>query len=161
MVGLCGLLALGAVGFWQTRGSAASLEEGLRPVIAAAAAPFWSALPEVPRLPPKQPVRIVSVASTEEEKPPAFQTASIRGAAPSTSNAPLASTVVVPAALDAALDAALAEIAAATTTTAATTTATTAATTTAATTTTGATEDTAPSNEPAATIDPVSRRYGL
>ena len=160
MVGLCGVLALGAVGFWQTRGSAASLEaSGLRPVIAAAAAPFWSALPEVPQLPPKQPVRAESVASTDEEKPHAFQIASIKGpaaVAPSTSNAPLASTVVVPAALDAALDAALAEITATTTSAATTSTATD----TTATDTT-ATDDTAPSSEPATTGDPVSGRYGL
>jgi eukaryotic-like serine/threonine-protein kinase len=55
MVGLCAVLALGAVGFWQTRGSAANLEAStVRPMIAAAAAPIWQALPEPPKAAPEQ-----------------------------------------------------------------------------------------------------------
>ncbi len=55
MVGLSALLALGAVGFWQTRGGAASLRaNNVRPMIAAAAAPIWRALPQPPQVEPEQ-----------------------------------------------------------------------------------------------------------
>jgi len=47
MVGLCALLALSAVGFWQTHGGAANLAPNrVQPMIAAAAAPIWRALPQ-------------------------------------------------------------------------------------------------------------------
>jgi serine/threonine protein kinase len=51
MVGLSALLVLGGVGFWQTHGSAASLDsQRVRPMIAAAATPIWRALPEPPKV---------------------------------------------------------------------------------------------------------------
>jgi len=100
MVGCCALLALGGVGFWQTRGSAASLEASdLRPVIAAGAAPLWSALPERPKLVPEQTVITAVLRDQDAEKPNVFQIASIKGAPNAT---PVAATVAVPAALDAA-----------------------------------------------------------
>ena len=64
MVGLCGLLALGAVEFWQTRGSAASLDGGLQPIIAAAAAPIWRELPESPKVEP-EPSALPAIANRE------------------------------------------------------------------------------------------------
>jgi eukaryotic-like serine/threonine-protein kinase len=83
MVAACGLLALGAVGFWQTRGSAASLQaNGVRPVIAAAAAPIWRALPELPESEPEQPALRAELRDKSAAKPTVFQTAAFKNAPP-------------------------------------------------------------------------------
>jgi len=78
MVGMSALLALGAVGFWQRHGSAASLDtSGLRPMIAAMAAPIWGALSEPPVREPEQ--RFVSGRSTSRARVRAneFQVAAV------------------------------------------------------------------------------------
>jgi len=82
MVALCGLLALGAVGFWQTHGSAASLETaGVRPMIAAAAAPIWRALPEPAKAEPEPPV-LHARTNKGTAKPSVFQAVTFRNAPP-------------------------------------------------------------------------------
>ncbi|HEY0462720.1 MAG TPA: serine/threonine-protein kinase, partial [Polyangiaceae bacterium] len=83
MVGLCALLALGAVGFWQSRGVAASLDaRGVRPMIAAAAAPIWRALPEPPKVKPEQTLLRASLKSETAAKPNVFQIATVKAREP-------------------------------------------------------------------------------
>ncbi|MEI9952972.1 MAG: serine/threonine-protein kinase [Pseudomonadota bacterium] len=83
MIGLCALLALGAVGFWQTHGSAASLDaHGVRPMIAAAAAPIWRALPEPPSVKPEQTLLRASLKSKPVTRPHTFQTATSKAQEP-------------------------------------------------------------------------------
>lgn len=74
MVGLCALLVLGGVGFWQKRGSAASLDSGrVQPVIAAAATPIWRALPEPTKPPPAEGARPARLNSKRAPTTNAFQ----------------------------------------------------------------------------------------
>jgi len=81
MVGLCGLLVLGGVGFWQTRGSAASLDSGrVQPMIADAAAPIWRALPEPAMVEPVQTLQPATPKAKPALQPYAFQSASIQTA---------------------------------------------------------------------------------
>ncbi len=94
--GSCALLALGAVGFWQTLGSAASLEaRGVRPMIAAAAAPIWRALPEPPQVTPEQPALRVSLQRKSPARASSIQSTVIKAASP------MVSSELVPAAIDA------------------------------------------------------------
>jgi serine/threonine protein kinase len=108
MVGLSALLALGGVGFWQTHGSAASLEANdVRPMIAAAAAPIWRSLPE-PRPAPAEPmVMPASLEHASLSKPSPLSPAPVKDARPMTHAAvtrlpPLAPLAPDTAALDAA-----------------------------------------------------------
>jgi len=135
MVGLSALLASGAVGLWQTRGSAASVDaRNVRPMIAAAAAPIWRELPETPRVPPEPSVLHARLTAKPSAKPSVYQPAAIKAA-------PAIATEVVPAKLNAldAVDTPRPDEKAQTTEAATTTT----------------------DDAPASVVDPVSGRYGL
>jgi len=82
------LLGLGGVGFWQTRGSAASLEADVRPVIAAAATPIWRALLETPEVQPEAGVLSMDRRhkSTSTTNTNTFQSAFMKPALPPTSH---------------------------------------------------------------------------
>ena len=83
MVGLCAVFALGAVGFWHSRGSAASLEEtGVRPMIAAVAAPIWRSLPQPAKTEPERSAFSADPEQKPTTKPSAFQAATFKNAAP-------------------------------------------------------------------------------
>jgi len=88
MIGLSALLTLGAVGFWQTHGSAASLEasSGVRPMIAAAAAPIWRALPEPPQVEPGPPALSVALRHESTPRPNTFQGAFMKPIPPTVSS---------------------------------------------------------------------------
>jgi serine/threonine protein kinase len=82
-VGLCAAVALGAVGLWHSRGSAASLEsKGVRPMIAAAAAPIWRSLPEPSKAEPERAVLSPRPERENTTKPSVFQTAAFKNAPP-------------------------------------------------------------------------------
>ncbi|HEY3254307.1 MAG TPA: hypothetical protein VGJ91_10175, partial [Polyangiaceae bacterium] len=76
MVASSALLALCAVGFWQTHGSAASMDStAIRPMIAAAAAPIWRALPDPPADTPEPAILPASLKTTRSLTSNAFQRA--------------------------------------------------------------------------------------
>jgi serine/threonine-protein kinase len=142
MGALSALLALGAVGFWQTRGSAASLDaRSVQPMIAAAAAPLWHALSTPIYVEPEG----LALSTSPERKTAArtntFQSSFIKNPTPIASSAEVvpATIEVVPATLDSG-DAPPPDAAPSTT-------------------------EAAPSatdGDPAtSSLDPVSRRYGL
>lgn len=144
MVGLSAALALGAVGFWQTRGSAASVDaRKVRPMIAAEADPIWRALPTTPKVEPAAPT---VMHARLQEKPSVKPSVTINAFQPATMNAFQPATVkaapptqpeIVPAHL-ATVNAVLPDANAATT------------------------EAAPPPDElPASVVDPVSGRYGL
>jgi serine/threonine protein kinase len=154
MVGLSTLLVLGGVGLWQRHGSAASMEsQRVEPMIAAAAAPIWRALPEPPKVEPELPTARAPSTSKHAIYPSSFQAAAARE--PSSTINTFSSTP--PAAI---------------TTAAMTAPAGTTATTTPAAVTSDAVAEPAPpapsdpatesaSDVPVSVIDPVSGRYGL
>ena len=82
MVGLSAALALAAVGFWQTHGSAASVDarREVRPMIAAQADPIWRALPATPRPEPAQSVTHARLQTKPSLTPNAFQPATVKAA---------------------------------------------------------------------------------
>jgi len=143
MVGLSALLVLAGIGFWQTHGSAASLESHrVRPMIAAAATPIWRSLPEPPKVEPAQPIsearsqsKRASVTYPTIFQPafqaPAFQ-AAVRDPQPTISVAtePASSSTVTAAAAEEAAPASSAA-------------------------------PEAVSSDPVSVVDPVSGRYGL
>lgn len=134
MVGLCALLTLGAVGFWQTHGSAASLDSpALRPMIAAAAAPIWRALPEPPKVKPEPSILSASLQAKHSSKPNAFPTATIKDVRP------VAASEAEPVSHEPANTDALSDTPPSTSTA----------------------EATANSDSPASVVDPVTGRYGL
>ena len=100
MLGLSALLILGAVGFWQTQGSAASLESSsVRPMIAAAAAPIWNALPEPPRVEPETPLLSTSLPRNGSPDTNTFQGVFMKPASPAARSEVLPTTrsAVLPA----------------------------------------------------------------
>jgi len=79
MVGLTTLLAIGGVGFWQTRGSAASLDgRAVQPMIAAAAAPIWRALPAPPTVQPEPEAPPAEPKRSSPAWPSAFRAAALK-----------------------------------------------------------------------------------
>jgi len=105
MVGLSAVLVIAGVGFWQTRGSAASLDsDEVQPMIAAAAAPIWRALPEPPTVEPELSVLRAEPKQKRSAPSNAFQAALLKPQESGT-NWPLPSEPSVPpSALDPTLE---------------------------------------------------------
>jgi|SRR6185369_10842580 len=106
MLGLSTLFVLGGVGLWQTHGRAASLESRrVRPMIAAAAAPIWRALPEPAKVAPDLPASRAQSPSKRVTYPTFFQPAAVREPSPtintfsSTAPAVITPAVITPAAI--------------------------------------------------------------